>query len=231
MKRLCSLVIFCILSTSLFGGDTYQVSQKPSKKMEDSVEKNHQGPRGHRGLRGHKGHKGKAGPEGAPAYIGLSWDTNASVDISVHGAIVPLGSLNTGTSAHLLKYVDPDPTNALEDRYVQVLPGGGGTYLIQYSILAVNKCSSNPILLQVQINRGNGWDTSFPLDAFVPFRLLQEETARGADGTVKFLISLQDNDKVRIAAFSDNLDSSIGGLLPQSATRDVAFTLHRIDVD
>lgn len=181
------------------------------------------------GLQGYQGLQGRPGGALLPALIGRYY-TDVPFDISTPGTILPLGNLDGGVSPLLLRYFDPSPGVAAADRWVQVLPGGAGTYLLNYSLLAVSIGASpvQALSVQLQVDSGAGYDTSMPEDLFDsndnagPFPFVFYS------GSVPIILSVQDNDKIHIAVTGASVPTEVGGgAVP---TRSVAFTMTRINM-
>lgn len=242
--KLISLTMYCFtLVTSFLTAESLKDPISSLNRFPFTLEKgdHHRGPRGYRGHRGHKGDKGHKGHKGdkgdkgdgvAPAYIGRYY-SNGVFDISAPNTIIPLGNLDGGVTPVLLQYVDPTPLIPTADRYVQVLPGGAGTYLLQYSILASLPSPEipfiGPLTLQLQIDHGSGYDLSMPQDLFEPYTqasLLFPDFF--FSGAVEVIVSLQDNDKIHLAMIEAAAGVTIGGGLPPPP-RNVCFTMHRIN--
>lgn len=186
-----------------------------------------------RGPPGPQGEQGPTGPGVSPAYIGRFYD-DAPLDISGGNAILPLGNSDGGVSPVLLLYTDLNPTDPNADKFVTVLPGGAGKYLVQYTVLVSNNggmaADSTPLDLQLQIDSGSGYDTSMPFDTFEPIPSLNPffPAITYMRGSVQVLVSLQDNDKVHIAVVGAPDNASIGG--GAFPTRSVSFTMTRINL-
>jgi hypothetical protein len=152
------------------------------------------------------------------------------IDISNPGTILTLGNDDGGVSSVLLQYTDVNPSDPTADKFVQVLPGGAGKYLVRFSVLvSVSPIPlfPSPLDLQLQIDHGSGYVTTMPFDTFEPFRnpnpLLP---ILFISGSSEVLVSLQDNDKIHIAVEGAPAGATIGG--GASLTRCVDFTMHRV---
>jgi hypothetical protein len=238
-----SFVSMCLaIAPALLPADSLYEAVRPNTNGVHLLKKDHcrRGPRGYRGrhgrqgVRGHRGHHGKRGSQGvsvAPAYLGRYYASETVIDISNEGTILTLGNEDGGVSPLLLQYTDLDPTDPTADKFVQVLPGGAGKYLIQYSVLVSvfpMPSFSTPLDLQLQIDHGSGYVTTMPLDTFEPFSNPNPQIpGLFISGAVEILVPLQDNDKVHIAVVSAPSGASIGG--GSLSTRCVAFTMHRIN--
>jgi hypothetical protein len=201
--------------------------------------KNRRGSRGRRGRQGHQGDPGKpgatgpTGPQGpgvCPAFLGRYYASDTVIDISNPGTILTLGNDDGGVSSVLLQYTDVNPSDPTADKFVQVLPGGAGKYLVRFSVLvSVSPAPLFPVPLnlQLQIDHGSGYITTMPVDSFGPFRnayLLVPILF--LSGSSEVLVSLQDNDKLHIAVVEVPSGATIGGGTPP--TRCVEFTMHRV---
>lgn len=191
------------------------------------------GPEGPEGPPGPAGPVGPAGPGVSPAYIGRYYD-GEPLDISGGSAILPLGNSDGGVSPVLLLYTDLNPIDPTADKFVTVLPGGAGTYLVQYSVLVSNNGGitpdSTPLDLQLQIDSGSGYDTSMPFDTFEPIASVNAffPGITYMSGGVQVLVSLQEDDKLHIAVVGAPDNASIGG--GGFPTRSVSFTMTRINL-
>lgn len=181
--------------------------------------------------RGPTGPIGPTGPGVSPAYIGRFYD-GEPLNISRGNAILPLGNSNGGVLPVLLQYTDLNPTDPNADKFVTVLPGGAGKYLVQYSVLVSNNggtaADSTPLDLQLQIDSGSGYDTSMPFDTFEPIVNTSFPAITYMSGGVQVLVSLQDNDKLHIAIVGAPNNAFIGG--GAFPTRCVSFTMTRINL-
>lgn len=209
-------------------------------------------PRGPRGDRGHRGYTGPQGPQGAtgrpganvePAFISLSF-FGPPVDISPKNGsqpILPLGIVDTEQPPRFIQYIDPDPSNPLADRYIEILPGGAGIYLIQFSLFAQTSAyfGQTQILLQLQaqVNDGTGWNTTLvPFNVFETIFTPQDPPTipsafYSSAGTSQGMIYLGEGYKLRavILAATDRLTIGLNPKFPL-LSRDVGLAMHRIAI-
>ena len=192
--------------------------------------KGERGERGRKGERGHRGRKGLHGPGVAPAYIERAEVIATLFPLMLtSNTVLPLGNLDNGITPVLLEYVDPSPSDTTADRYIHVLPGGAGKYLIEYSFLAqvlpmeIQLLGTPPTEIQLQVAHDGGpYDTTRLLDLF-PGIIVDLTTTYS--GTRTDILDLQDNDKVHIVVLNTDATTTIGGL-PQD--RVVNVTMARI---
>ena len=248
MKNFCLFSALGVLTSSLAFGSQPQSIPFSFDTCDAPIQKSpHQGPQGHPGHRGHEGDRGVQGPTGdagksfIPAYISLSYVAPA-IDISPQSSqtpILPLGIIDTTQPPAFLQYVDPDPSNPLADRYIEVLPGGAGVYFAQVSLYAQTPNfeypypDQIPLWIQPQFNRGSGWDTSFPFSVFqtVFTQIVHSSNAYFASaGTAQGMVMLNDGDKFRLAVLeaSEHLTIGLHALSPL-LSRDVGFSMKRVD--
>jgi hypothetical protein len=126
----------------------------------------------------------------------------------VAGSILPLGNNDNSLVPLHLEYVDPNPMDLSQDRYIHVLRGGGGTYLMEYSFLLI--AGDAPMHVQVQVSHNGGpYNTSRAIDIFISNPSLYT-------GTRTNILSLQEGDRVHLLV----MDGSVIG--------DPAFALDRV---
>ena len=206
----------------------------------------HRGPRGHRGPKGHRGHRGATGPMPVippTPMISLTFHSGATgpgVDISPKNGSLPILPCGTPdiTPTPFLEYIDPDPSDPTADRYIRVLPGGAGVYLIALSVFAKTSSymAQDPVILklQPQVNFGSGWITAIPYNNFQTTftgASSQSQAFYSSAGASTGLLYLPDNAKIRAAvlAATDLLSVGIPSLDPTlPPSRDVAVLLMQV---
>ena len=250
MKNLCLFPVLGILTSSLAFGTVPEVAPSIPNPFGTTIEKGHhtwpRGRRGPRGHRGHKGHQGLPGPTGnigpsiEPAYISLSY-IGPPMDISPKPGvqpILPLGIVDTSQPLHFLQYIDPDPLNPAADRYIQVLPGGAGIYIVQFTIYAQTPPLTYPytteigLELQAETNDGTGWTMNIPFNEIqtdLTPAFGSTEAYISSAGTTQGMIYLGEGYKLRAVVLAATDGLTIGLNSTSSVTsRDVGVAMQRV---
>jgi hypothetical protein len=188
----------------------------------------------HRGPRGERGRKGKPGKNVVtPAYIAraeIIEEQIAPFHLTMD-TILPLGNSDTGLTPVLLEYVDPTPTVPTSDRFVRVLPGGAGTYLIEWSITALSDLSTSTVPLYTRLEVGNSegaYDQSRAPDEFFPISSAASSPVVFSTGTRTDIVTLKEGDQVHIRVVEDPAPDLALQLMDDNA-RSVNFTMSRIE--
>jgi hypothetical protein len=204
----------------------------------------HRGCRGHRGHRGHRGIQGNPGPTGPTPLIPITPSISLSflgpeVDISPKNGsmpIIPFGELDVPPPVPVLEYVDPDPSDPTADRYIHILPGGAGLYLIAFSIYAqTSSYIDQPqeiLIIQPQVNSGAGWVDTTPYSNFQTVFTAHSGPAPAfysSCGSSTGMLYLQDNDKFRTVVLQATDLLSIGMDGSHLPSRDVALAMIKIE--
>jgi hypothetical protein len=161
----------------------------------------------HRGPRGHRGHMAVV-----PAYIETIEvaDPQAPFPLSVD-TIIPLGNTPSGLSPQFLEYVDSDPTSPTADRYIHVLKGGAGKYLIVWSITGtifpqvsrqLDALYSAPLITRLEVGNDAGvYNMNRSPDDYFLFQDLSgdpEVPALRSTGTRSDIVTLHEGDRVHL---------------------------------
>ena len=246
----------CFLTSNLLIGETTQPLPFFIERFTTTIEKcHHKWPRGHRGHRGHRGPSGASGASGYPGDTGLQGLPGDPGSTQVRGyislsfvesplniyptagtpTIIPFGV--NGTIPYppvLFEYIDPDPTDLTADRYIHVLPGGGGIYYIEFTIYAYAYDEGQtllPALLQPQIDIGYGWDETLPYNAVQTTLVPADQPYFVSEGTGEAIVPLLDGSKFRVKLLQATEGLTIGSTSHIALrSRDVSISIHRIDV-
>jgi hypothetical protein len=192
----------------------------------------------HRGPRGHRGHTTVA-----PAYIEtIEVEHPEAPFVLAQNAIIPLGNTPSGVRPLFLEYVDSDPTSPTADRYIHVLRGGSGKYLIVWSISAVVRVRpskermmklANRYSLVARLEIGNSagiYDTTRAADDYFLFADLSNEEIRSlrSTGTHSDVITLQEGDRVHLRVLRTPGDMAMVLASLPNSSRCVEVTMTRI---
>ncbi len=261
MKSLCAFSAFFCLASSVLVGAPLETLPFVTEQYATTVEKSHhhRGPRGHRGHPGPQGYQGALGAQGAqgpqgpqgekgkdgeglpPAWIGLSY-LGPAMDISVgefpDTVIIPFGISDTpGFDPVLVRYNDPHPEDPFsEERYLEILPGGGGMYMVEFSMYAAAALDNpaQPLLLlrlQPQVNIGLGWDDSLPYNVFSTVLVPNDPDFISSAGTAEAIIPVPDGGRFRVKVLEATKNLTIGKTPTtpdELLSRDISVTAHRI---
>ena len=149
---------------------------------------------------------------------------------------LPLGTPDVAFPETHVQYVDPDPTNVAADRYIEILPGGGGIYYFQGTLYAQTPTfSTNPqklLTIQPQVDLGSGWVTIIPYNVILTVQASTGGPRQfyAAAGTLQGTFYLPDGAKVRAIVLTapDNLTIGLNSLGPLPISRDVALFMQRL---
>ena len=193
--QILSLCLIAAGSLSASAGEG-QVSDIGSSSLHAKHSSDHRGPRGHRGKRGFSSHSG--------AYIETIevLPTVSTVAFPLlPNAILPLGNSPADLTPLHLQYIDPTPSSATTDRYIEVLEGGKGKYLIEWSITAIGTGPNIGALttqLEVSHNKAT-YDDVRSVDALLPIQISEPSgTVYLTTGTRSTFAFLKEGDRVHI---------------------------------